>query len=91
MVLHYSVGTDAVACGRNDHNVTATSQRDRVTCRNCLRSERFTSSIAVMESVVSVGKAHAVYNWRSAWAKKALAERPWDRLPRGMERASDLK
>lgn len=84
MVLHYSVGKGAVACGRNDHNVTATSQRERVTCKSCRRSERYISSTSASEPVDSDDTAQAAYDWRSAWAKKALSERPWDRLPRGI-------
>lgn len=91
MVMHYSVGNGHVACGRNDHNVTATPQREHVTCQSCLRSERYTSTPALQFSARSDVLERAAYKWRLAWAEKALTERPRDRLPRGMKRTSCLR
>lgn len=90
MVMHYSVGGD-VACGRDNHYLTATPQRERVTCRSCLRSERFTSSAATLVPSRSEDIPPAAYSWRREWAEKALIERPADRLPRGVKRAFDLR
>lgn len=91
MVMHYSVGNGHVACGRNDHNVTATPQREHVTCRICIRSEWYTSAPVLQVSARSDVLEQAAYKWRLAWAEKALTERPHDRLPRGMKPATCLR
>ncbi len=88
MVMHYRIESGDVACGRNNHNVAATPQREHVTCRSCLRSERFTYAPALQVSARADVLERAAYKWRLAWAEKALTERPGDRLPRGVERAS---
>lgn len=86
MVMHYSVARGQVACGRNNHYLTATRQREHVTCRSCLRSERFTAAPVTQVPSRSEDVPPAAYSWRRAWAEKALTERPSDRLPRGMKR-----
>lgn len=91
MVMHYRVDSGDVACGRNNHDVISTRQREHVTCRSCLRSERFTSAPALQVSARSDVLERAAYKWRLAWTEKALSERPSDRLPRGMKPASGLR
>lgn len=41
MVMHYSSGPEQIACGRNNHNLIATSKRESVTCKSCRSSEVF--------------------------------------------------
>lgn len=48
MVMHYSSGLEQIACGRNNHNLIATSQRESVTCKSCRSSEVFQSTWTVI-------------------------------------------
>lgn len=41
MVTHFSVATGEVACGRNNHYVSGTRDKLRVSCRNCRSTEVF--------------------------------------------------
>jgi hypothetical protein len=40
--MHYSTGTDQVACGRSSANASA--QPDQVTCKTCLRSAAYNAA-----------------------------------------------
>lgn len=84
MATHFQQGPDdGVACGRNNHNLTATPQTDRVTCKSCLSSARYAAAIAAAETSTPAPIV-STYNWRRSWAEKARMLRPADRLPRGM-------
>lgn len=84
MVTHFSVATGEVACGRNNHYVSGTRDKLRVSCRNCRSTEVFkTHSDAQADS--GGGHVGATYNWRHAWAVAVQTLRPHDRLPRGIK------
>jgi hypothetical protein len=38
LVIHYSTGGSDVACGRNNHNLSCTTDSGGVTCKSCQRS-----------------------------------------------------
>lgn len=93
MVMHYSTGTDQVACGRSSPNVS--TQPDQVTCKTCLRSAAYAAATVtdtqVQEIAVPVPAAKTqpveqsvTYRTRSVafaeWQNK-LAD--GSRLPRG--------
>ncbi len=84
MVTHFSVATGEVACGRNNHYVSGTRDKLRVSCRNCRSTEVFkTHSDAQADS--GGGTSGATYKWRHAWAVAVQTRRPHDRLPRGIK------
>jgi hypothetical protein len=85
MVTHFSVTTGDVACGRNNHDVTGTRDKRRVSCRSCRSTELFKTHPDVqIDSVTPM--AQGSYNWRRAWTAAALVLRPQDRLPRGFKK-----
>lgn len=84
MVIHFQQTPDeAVACGRNNHNLFATSQPERVTCKSCLGSARYAAALGA-EEARKPEPMTSTYNWRRSWALNAKTQRPADRLPRGM-------
>ncbi len=87
MAMHFSIGAEQVACGRNNHKLTATSQYDSVTCKVCRVTEAFRSSEAA--NATDTNSLNTPVGSPSANQGKA-AFKEWmdklkgnDRLPRG--------
>lgn len=45
MVMHYSGEGGKIACGRNNHNLTGTSEVSCVRCKNCLDSQAYQQGV----------------------------------------------
>ena len=45
MITHYRYESGKSACGRNNHNLTGTSDVKRVRCKNCLDSHGYQQGI----------------------------------------------
>lgn len=84
MVTHFNMATGEVACGRNNHDVTGSRDKGRVTCRNCRSTEVFKAHPDV-EVHITAAVEQVTYNWRHAWAAAVQIVRPHDRLPRGFK------
>ena len=91
--MHYSISSDAVACGRNGNNLSSTSEADKVDCKSCQRSlvkadavpaKKATPSLAELrkQRVASQQKAAAFY-FKAHWRARLAAQPDRCRLPRG--------
>lgn len=85
MVIHYGIGPDQVACGRNNHKVVSRPTPSGVTCKTCLSTEAHRAAAAA--SCAAPAKAGTSDNTP---ALKVIAFEEWrcrlskgDRLPRG--------
>lgn len=101
MVTHYTVASGQVACGRNNHDLTATSNRDQVTCKTCLRSEKFTVTESPASSRWECGKTSVALTavkemtrpkgmWREYWTAHIRSISPLNKLPRGFKEPKPL-
>jgi hypothetical protein len=49
MAIHYGIGADQVACGRNNHNLVSVKTPDGVTCKTCQKTEAHRAAAADAE------------------------------------------
>ncbi len=71
MVTHFSVATGEVACGRNNHYVSGTRDKLRVSCRNCRSTEVFkTHSDAQADSGGARRGLHTSGVMRGQWPSR---------------------
>ncbi|MBA6105258.1 hypothetical protein [Pseudomonas monteilii] len=90
MAMHFSIGADQVACGRNNHKLTATSQYDSVTCKVCRGTEAFRSSVVAnatdtnsLNTPVGSPSANQGNQGKAAFKEWMHKLKGNDRLPRG--------
>lgn len=84
MKLHFSIGESQVACGKNNHDLVATSENDRVTCIKCRSSLIFQKSVNPEINLHFPRKVEGLLP-KDFW-KKYITELPgYNRLPRGLK------
>ncbi|PMV91220.1 hypothetical protein C1X34_33425 [Pseudomonas sp. GW456-12-10-14-TSB6] len=91
--MHYSTGGSDVACGRNNHNLSCTTDSGRVTCKLCQRSlvklvpapvPASVDDISVMSHVVPSKQNKASgFCFKASWHVHLEALPNRCRLPRG--------
>ena len=94
MVMHYSISSDAVACGRNGNNLSSTSETDKVDCKSCQRTlvkadaapvKKATPSLAELRKQRQASQVKAAqYCFKANWRVRLAAQPDRCRLPRGV-------
>lgn len=94
MVMHYSISSDAVACGRNGNNLSSTSEADKVDCKSCQRSlvkvdaapvKKATPSLAELRKQRQASQVKAAaFCFKANWRERLAAQPDRCRLPRGI-------
>lgn len=95
MVMHYSISSDAVACGRNGNNLSSTSEADKVDCKSCQRSLDKADAAPVKKATPSLAELRkqrqasqqvkaASFCFKANWRVRLAALPERCRLPRGV-------
>lgn len=101
MVTHYTYPSGQIACGRNNHDLTATSNREQVTCKTCRRTEKFLASERPAAGPWACGKTNVAQMfvkemtrpkgmWREYWIARIRKISALNRLPRGFKEPKPL-
>jgi len=84
MKQHFYVGEHQVACGKNNHNIITTSEKNRVTCIKCRSSHLFKHAVNCDITPPSPEKMTELLP-KEFWKKYITDLSGYNRLPRGFK------
>lgn len=82
MKRHFNVGDSQVACGKNNHDLVATSEPDQVTCKKCRSSHLFERAVTRATNLQPPKKVAGLLP-KELWKEYNAALPGYNRLPRG--------
>lgn len=83
MKMHLAVAEGKVACGKNDHDLMATSEPARVTCKMCRSTTGFQNAINTAGLDATINRNVGLLP-KQLWTQYIRALRGTNRLPRGL-------
>jgi hypothetical protein len=83
MKRHFVVGESQVACGRNNHDLVATEETNRVTCIKCRSSQLFEHAVNREINFNAFEKSIGLFP-AEFWKNYTSSLPGYNRLPRGV-------
>ncbi len=83
MTVHFSVGPDQIACGRNNHNTVSISETESVTCKSCRSTDAFKDAqkLIAAPSEIDAGRRFLPKDYWNDYISRLPGKH---RLPRGI-------